>query len=146
MNMWAWLFRKGIAGAISVDLIKKYMAIKSRHPDEPEDHIVARTWDLWLTLNENHILLENDAHKTARLEIVKERLSGKSQVDAILKEQQTLFSLYQDVLYIETEVLSQDGKVWHKAMKVFLYNAKKAGLDYEEEYESYRRTLAYLKP
>lgn len=144
--MWAWLYRKGIAGAISGDLIKKYITIKSRHPDEPEDHIVARAWDLWLALNEKHILQENDPHKTARLQIVKEKLTGKSEVDALLNGQQTLFSLYQDVLYIETEVLSQDGKVWHNAMRVFLHNAKKADLDYAEEYESYRRLLARVNP
>lgn len=143
--MWAWLFKKGIAGAISVDLIKKYIATKARHPDEAEDRVVARVWDLWLTSNEKHILQESDLHKSVRLDIIKERLSGKSHVDAFLKQRQTLFSLYQDVLYIETEVLSEDGKVWHNAMKVFLDNAEKAGLDYAAEYESYRRTLTRLK-
>jgi hypothetical protein len=37
---------------------------------------------------------------------------------------------------VETEVLTKDGKVWHNAMKVFLDNAKKVGLDFSEEYES----------
>ena len=47
----------------------------------------------------------------------------------------------QDILYIEAEISSTDGKIWHDAMKVFIKDSQKYGLDFSKEYEAYKRIL-----
>lgn len=59
MNFLSWLFGKGIAGAISSDLVKKYLGIKSQHPNEEERKILERVWNFWLTLNADKIQAED---------------------------------------------------------------------------------------
>ena len=140
MGILRWLYGKGIAGAISIDLIKKYLAIKAKHPEEDNEKILSRVWNYWLTLNEEHIIAEDGRNKIVRLKIIKDRIESKTGVDAFIKHR-TLFDLYQDILYIETEITSKDGSTWHKTMSVFLKSAKQYGLDFSKEYESYKRLI-----
>jgi hypothetical protein len=141
MSILSWIFGKGLAGAISADILKKYTAIKSQHPEENNEKILERVWNFWLTLNEEKIKTEDDKHKAVRLSIIKDQHDGKSKLDSLLKESNSLFNLYQDLLYIETEISSKDGRIWHDAMKVFLKDAKKYGMDFSKAYESYKRIL-----
>jgi len=62
----------------------------------------------------------------------------KTAVDS-LTALRSLFDLYQDILYIETEITTSDGKIWDNSMKVFVNESKKYGLDFSEEYESLKR-------
>ena len=140
MSILSWIFGKGLAGAISSDLLKKYTAIKSQHPQEDDKKILARVWNIWLTLNEEKIRTEDDEHKIVRLSIIKEQHDGKSALNAFSKCK-SLFDLYSDILYIETEVSSTDGKIWDNAMKVFIKVSSKYGLDFSKEYESYKIML-----
>lgn len=140
MSFSTWLFGKGIAGAISSDLIEKYKGIKLQHPSENDGKILERVWNFWLTLNEDKIISEDDEDKVARLSIIKEKSEGKSELDQFSKFK-TLFDLYQDILYIETEVSSSDGKIWKNSMKVFLEESAKNGFDFSKEYNSYKRIL-----
>lgn len=129
-----WLLGKGIVSAISSDIIKKYLGIKLQHPDEDEEEILERVWNFWLTLNADKIQTEDDEHKIVRLSIIKENYDKETA--------SSLFFLYQDILYIETEILSSDGKIWDNSMKVFIKESKKYGLDFSQEYESYKETLS----
>ena len=139
MSILSWIFGKGLAGAISTDLLRKYVAIQSQHPQENNKKILARLWNLWLTLNEEKIKMEDGKNKAVRLNIIKEQHDGKSRLDSLLKKNYSLLSLYQDILYIETEISSADGKLWHNAMKVFLKESIKFGMDFSKEYDSYKR-------
>ena len=85
-TMLARLFNKGVEGAISRDLIEKYLTIKAIHPEENEGQTLARVWNLWLDVYEKHILLEENSDKKVRLDIVREKLDGPSEVDALLKQ------------------------------------------------------------
>jgi hypothetical protein len=140
MGIFDWIFRKGLAGAISTDLIINYLAIRSQYSNEEDKKIVKRVWGLWLYMNEAVILSENDEHKTVRLQIIKEQHDGKTVLDT-LTACETLFDLYKDILYIETEISIEDGKLWDRAMRVFLHTAKGKGLDFEKEYNSYKRVI-----
>lgn len=140
MSTIAWLFGKGIAGAICSDLLEKYLAIKSQHPNESDENILLRVWNFWLTFNEEKIIAENDEDKIVRLNIIKGQNDGRSELNSFLKYK-SLFDLYINILYIETEISSTDGKIWHNAMKVFLEQSKKNGLDFSREYDSYKRIL-----
>ena len=134
MGFLSWLFGKGIAGAISSDLVKKYLGIKSRHPNEEERTILERVWNFWLTLNADKIQTEDGEDKIVRLSIIKENNDKKTAFDS-----KSLFNLYQDILYIETEITTSDGKIWDNSMKVFIKESKKYGLDFSQEYESLKR-------
>ena len=138
MSFLSWLFGKGIAGAISSDLLKKYLGIKSQHPNEEDEKILERVWNFWLTLNADKIQNEGDEDKIARLSIIKVKNDKKTAVDS-LTALRSLFDLYQDILYIETEITTSDGKIWDNSMKVFVNESKKYGLDFSEEYESLKR-------
>lgn len=140
MSLLSWLFRKGIAGAISSDLLKKYFGIKSQHPNEDDEKILERVWNFWLTLNAAKIQAEDDEDKIVRLNIIKEKMTKKAAVDS-LTALKTLFDLYQDILYIETEITTSDGKIWDNTIKVFIKESSKYGLDFSKEYESYRRII-----
>ena len=140
--MLAWLFSKGIAGTISRDLMGMYLPAKSHYSEENEEQLMAHIWGLWLAQNEKHILSENNRDKTIRLHIIKEKKSGKNRFDTVLNKYQTLLGLYQDILYIETEISIQDRKAWHRAISTFLEIAQQNGLDFSDEYESYRRLLS----
>lgn len=143
MSLLSWLFKKGIAGAISTDLVNKYLGIKSRHPNEEDKIILERLWNLWLTLNEDIIQGENDLDKIARLNIMKEEYENKSSIDS-LANFKNLFDLYQVILYIETELLPADGKLWDNSVKVFIKESKKYGLYFGNEYKSFKRTLKII--
>ena len=93
MGILSWIYGKGLAGAISADVLKKYTAIKSQHPQEDDEKILERVWNFWLTLNEEKIKTEDDEHKNVRLKIVKERHEGKSELDLLRKESYNLFNL-----------------------------------------------------
>ena len=134
MDFLSWLFGKGIAGAISSDLVKKYFGIKSQHPNEEEREILERVWNFWLTLNADKIQTEDGKDKIVRLSIIKENNDKKTAFDS-----KSLFNLYQDILYIETEITTLDGKIWDSSMKVFIKESKKYGLDFSQEYESFKR-------
>ena len=133
MSFLSWLFGKGIAGAISSDLLKKYLGIKSQHPNEEDEKILERVWNFWLTLNADKIQTENDEDKIVRLSIIKEKNDKKTAVDS-LTALRSLFDLYQDILYIETEITSSDRRIWDNSMKVFIKELKKYGLDFSKEY------------
>lgn len=134
MSFLSWLFGKGIAGAISSDLLKKYLGIKSQHPNEEEREILERVWNFWLTLNADKIQTEDGEDKIVRLSIIKENNDKKTAFDS-----KSLFNLYQDILYIETEITTSDGKIWDNSMKVFIKELKKYGLDFSQEYESLKK-------
>jgi len=134
MDFLSWLFGKGIAGAISSDLVKKYFGIKSQHPNEEEREILERVWNFWLTLNADKIQTEDGKDKIVRLSIIKENNDKKTAFDS-----KSLFNLYQDILYIETEITTLDGKIWDSSMKVFIKESKKYGLYFRQEYESFKR-------
>jgi len=134
MSFLSWLFGKGIAGAISSDLVKKYLGIKSQHPNEEEREILERVWNFWLTLNADKIQTEDGEDKIVRLSIIKENNDKRTAFDS-----KSLFNLYQDILYIETEITTSDGKIWDNSMKVFIKESKKYGLDFSQEYESLKR-------
>ena len=134
MSFLSWLFGKGIAGAISSDLVKKYLGIKSQHPNEEEREILERVWNFWLTLNADKIKTEDGEDKIVRLSIIKENNDKRTAFDS-----KSLFNLYQDILYIETEITTSDGKIWDNSMKVFIKESKKYGLDFSQEYESLKR-------
>jgi len=138
MSFLSWLFGKGIAGAISSDLLKKYLGIKSQHPNEEDEKILERVWNFWLTLNADKIQTEDDEDKIARLSIIKEKNDKKTAVDS-LTALRSLFDLYQDILYIETEITSSDRRIWDNSMKVFIKESKKYGLDFSKEYESFKK-------
>jgi len=140
MGIMNWLYGKGIAGAISNDLIKKYLMIKAQHPEENEESILNLVWNYWLSLNAEHIIAEDGRDKVVRLQIIKERIEAKNELDALIKHR-SLFDLYQDIIYIETEISSRDRQTWHIAMSVFLEKAKQNGLNYSRVYESYKRLL-----
>lgn len=144
MKMFRWLFRKGIASAISTDIIGKYFIIKSEQPEHNECDVVTHTWNLWLSINEKHICSERNLDKIVRLDIIKEKMEGRSNVGAWSKQHQTLLSLYENILYIETELTLYDGKIWRDAMSVFVDKAKKHGLDFSKEYESYTSLVKRL--
>jgi len=80
MSFLSWLFGKGIAGAISSDLLKKYLGIKSQHPNEEDEKILERVWNFWLTLNADKIQTEDDEDKIVRLSIIKEKNDKKQQL------------------------------------------------------------------
>lgn len=138
MSFLSWLFGKGIAGAISSDLLKKYLGIKSQHPNEEDEKILERVWNFWLTLNADKIQTEDDEDKIVRLSIIKEKSDKKTAVDS-LTALRSLFDLYQDILYIETEITSSDRRIWDNSMKVFIKESKKYGLDFSKEYESFKK-------
>lgn len=138
MSFLSWLFEKSIAGAISSDLLKKYLGIKSQHPNEEDEKILERVWNFWLTLNADKIQTEDDEDKIVRLSIIKEKSDKKTAVDS-LTALRSLFDLYQDILYIETEITSSDRRIWDNSMKVFIKESKKYGLDFSKEYESFKK-------
>lgn len=138
MSFLSWLFGKGIAGAISSDLLKKYLGIKSQHPNEEDEKILERVWNFWLTLNADKIQTEDDEDKIVRLSIIKEKNDKKTAVDS-LTALRSLFDLYQDILYIEIEITSSDRRIWDNSMKVFIKESKKYGLDFSKEYESLKK-------
>ena len=136
MKILSWLYGKGISGAISSDLINKYLAIKAKHPQEDETKILTRVWNLWLTMNEEKIMEENNEDKIIRLSIKKEQNDKNAPSN--------LLEAFSDILYIETEVLMQDGDLWDRAVQVFLKESKKQGLDFTNIYESQRIILERL--
>ena len=138
MSFLSWLFGKGIAGAISSDLLKKYLGIKSQHPNEEDEKILELVWNFWLTLNADKIQTEDDEDKIVRLSIIKEKNDKKAAVD-LLTALRSLFDLYQDILYIETEITSSDRRIWDNSMKVFIKESKKYGFDFSKEYESFKK-------
>ena len=140
MNILAWLFGKGIARAISTDLLIKYLAIKSQHPNEDNDKLLERVWNFWITLNKENIIEEKDEHKIIRLNIIEEKHLKKTEL-ASFSKCKSLFDLYQDILYIETEVSSTDGKIWDSAMKIFIKESSNSGLDFSKDYSAYKRIM-----
>lgn len=141
MSILSWIFGKSLAGAISSDLFEKYIAIKSQHPQEDDEKTLVRLWNFWITLNEEIIKTEDDEQKIVRLNIIKDQHDGKTELDSSLKESNSLFTLYQDILYIEAEISSTDGKIWLDAMKVFIKDSEKYGLDFRKEYDAYKSIL-----
>ena len=135
MSFLSWIFGKGLAGAISSDLLKKYLGIKSQHANEEDEKILELVWNFRLALNADKIQAGSDDHKIVRLSIIKEKNDKKSEFDS-LTALKSLFDLYQDILYIETEITTSDGKLWENSMKVFIKESKKYGLDLSKEYES----------
>ena len=138
MSFLSWLFGKGMAGAISSDLLKKYLAIKSKHPHEEDEKIFERVWNFWLTLNADKIQAEDGIDKIARLSVISEKNDKKTALDS-LTALKSLLSLYQDILFIETGITTSDGRLWDNSMKVLVNESKKYGLDFSKEYESLKR-------
>ena len=136
----SWLYGKGITGAISSDLVKKYLGIKSRHPNEEDEKVLDCVWNIWLTLNADKIQTEDGEDKIVRLAIIKEKNDKKTAFNS-----KSLFNLYQDILYIETEITTSDGKIWDNSMKVFIEESQKYGLDFSQEYESLKRIRDIVK-
>ena len=108
--------------------------MKSQHPNEEDKEILERVWNFWLTLNADKIRAEDSEDKIVRLSIIRENNDKKA---AFVSK--SLFNLYQDILYIETEIAPLDGKVWDNSMKVFIKESKQYGLDFRQEYELLRR-------
>lgn len=140
MSLLSWIYGKGIAGAISSDLIIKYLGIKSQHPAEGDSEILVRLWNFWLTLNAEKIEIEDGEDKNIRLHIIKEKNEKKTGIDSLIALK-NLLGLYQDILYIETEITPADGRIWENAMEVFVKTAQKYGLDLSNEFEMRRRLI-----
>lgn len=130
-----WLYDKGLAGLIARDLCNKYIAIKGKYSSESEEKVVERVWNFWLTLNEEPIRQEDGLDKNVRLDLMKEEFGYDVKRQKYKNKHKSLMMLYKTIIYIETEVSITDGKLHDKALQVFVKNAKKAGLDYEDEFE-----------
>ena len=137
----SWLLRRGLVGAISRDLALKYLTIKRQDSSLDEQEIVERVWQLWLSLNEIHIKNERDQDKYIRLEALKQYDTNMPSVSALLKSSRSLLDVFTDVLYIEAEVNAEDGRLYEKALHVFLKETAKLGVDCSNAYESRMRTL-----
>ncbi len=140
MGLLSWLYGKGILSSISKDLIKKYLKLKYHYPSEDEKTILMRLWTGWLTLNEKPIRAEDGAAKVFRLNLMIEEIipSTESDLSAIQSKfrLQSLMSIYDAVLYVETDVGPSDGKIYIDAMKVFVREARRCSLDYSQEFEN----------
>lgn len=142
MGIRIWILGKGLAGSIANDLLKKYLVLKNKYPYEEEKLILERVWNIWITLNEEPIRREDSEDKVIRLETVKDRSDNSSFHKIILFK--SLIQLYEDVLYIEANILPTDGKLYKNCLKVFLDKADKLGLDFKNEYDNYVRTMNIL--
>lgn len=89
-------------------------------------------------MNADKIQTEDREDKIARLSIIKEKNDKKTALDS-LTPLKSLFNLYQDILYIETEITTSDGKIWDDSTKVFIKESRKYGLDFSKEYKSLKR-------
>lgn len=144
-SLFRWLANKSLVGAISRDLCNKYLKIKERHPSEDEEKILKRVWNLYLTLNEDAILIEDGIDKAVRLNIMKEQHDESYSMYKFHKNK-SLMDLFSDILYFETEVLmSKDWPLYKKILRVFVDNAKNFGLDYEEEYTAKLEFMDFYK-
>ncbi|MGE5606871.1 MAG: hypothetical protein ACM3YE_14435 [Bacteroidota bacterium] len=144
MAFLSWLFGKGLAVAISKDLCIKYLGIKRQFPNESEEKLLIRVWNLWLTLNEEPIGVEDSEDKAARLEIIKEKYDGSNKLDNLLLQSKSLLDLFTDVLYIETEISINDGKIFDNVLKTFIKESQKFGLDFSKEFENTIKTVNYI--
>jgi hypothetical protein len=146
MSLFNYLANKGIAGAISQDLCHKYLKAKNQNPAEGELSLLEIVWNNWLTLNEIPIRNEdNDIDKITRLEIIKEQ-HNKSNSLCQFKTPNSLMDLFFDILYIETDILmTKDASLSKKLLRLFADNAKKFGLDYEEEYKAKRFVMEKMR-
>lgn len=127
MGLFSWLYNKGLIGTIARDVLKKYIGIKSGFPNEEDSNILTRLWNYWLTLNEEHIRLEDDYHKIQRLNIIKDNTILRA-IGCHL----SLTDLYFDILYIECDITnSKNPKLYNTAKKIYLKEAQKVGLDFE---------------
>lgn len=134
MGIMVWFYKFGLPGAITKDLLKKYLVFKRGYPHDSEGMLLQRVWDFWLILNEEAIEKEDGIDKRVRLKIVKDRyIAGEMH--------RTLLDIYRDVLYIEAEITSEDIKIYDDTMKVFIKEANKHGLDYSEDYLSMKRII-----
>lgn len=139
--LFSWLLRKGLVGAISRDLALKYLTIQRQNPNLEEEDIVERVWQLWLSLNEIHIKNEKDQEKFIRLEVLNQQETNTPNLSALKMSRRSLLDVFVDVLYVEAEVHAEDGKLFERALRVFLAESKKLGVDCSRAYESYMRTL-----
>ncbi|MBU4534079.1 MAG: hypothetical protein KJ650_10720 [Firmicutes bacterium] len=119
-----WLLKKGLPGAIARDLCIKYLTLRNRYPDDTEEVRLQRVWNLWLTMNEHWIRLEDGEDKVARLEVIKEIHQETSSYDKMIG----LMKLFVNVLYIEGDISSDDGELFDKTLKVFAAESKRLGL------------------
>lgn len=137
MGFLSWLFGKGIAGAISSNLVQQYLDIKSQYPNEEDERTVERVWNLWLTLNSDSIQGGDDEDRIARLTLVRRRNDKETQTfGESLYALKHLLSLYQDILYIETGITAADGTIWDNSVKVFIRESTDHDLDFARQYES----------
>lgn len=121
----AFLLTRGIVRAITKDLITKYLAMRHRFGDEEEQVTLERVWNFWLTLNEEKINNDKDYDMKVRLEIIKERYE-KDDPNWTELYRVDLLSIFSDVLYIETEILStSDEKTFNIVAKDFCDECKK---------------------
>jgi len=125
MRLLNWLMRKGLAGAVARDLLNKYIAIQHQHPNEEVPETAKRVWQSWLKLNEGPILEEHNRDKIIRLDLMKQ--------DADMPRD--LMELYGKVLYIETELSPEDGKLYLSVLRIFVHEAHKFGMDFSREYQ-----------
>lgn len=115
----AFFLTRGIVKAITKDLITKYLAMKHRFGDEDEKITLERVWNFWLTLNEEKINNDKDYDMKTRLKIIKERYEKDDPIWTELYRTD-LLSIFGDVLYIETEILStSDEKTYNTVAKYF---------------------------
>jgi len=145
MKFFHYLLKKGMPDTISRDLNIKYMAMKRLHPKDNEEHTLERTWNFYLTLNEEAIRAKDGKDNIIRLDIIKERYDKEGQpgyeLDGLIKPK-NLLELYIDILYIETEVNATDGKLFLNTIKIFVEESKKFDLDFTKEYEAWELTLS----
>lgn len=148
MGLFSWCYRKGIVGAISKDIVTKYLAIKRIHPSEDEKKILLRLWDLWLAVHEKPIRSKDGAKKTMRLDLMKEEIipQEKSELASIFSENRlaSLVGIFGAVLFIENDIGPSDGKIFIDCIKVFVKEAKEYGLDYTQELESMEWTMKLM--
>ena len=135
LGFYVWLYKHGITGAITRDVIKKYKNAELQIDDEQQriDLVIEQ----WLALNGPPIMLERDGLDTKiRLEIKLEKWNNEPP--------KTLYHLFRDILYIETEITVEEPSVYNICGIVFVEEALKSGLDFKKDYLSEARLLVRL--
>lgn len=129
MGIRAWWMSIGIVGAIAKDIIKKYLMVTSKFPEETEKEKFQRTLEYWLTLNEQKIRRENNEEKISRLDVVIEQYFVSNLKD-LLWENITLLHIYFAIVHIETGVDEYENEGLTKDLiSVFKKSAVKTKVD-----------------
>lgn len=93
------LFSRGLPGAISRDLLKKYLLFKKKYLEENEESILNRIKKFWLTLNKQKILTKDSEDKQIRLQIIEDSWFNKND-----RESSSLYNIEADITPLDKKV------------------------------------------